>query len=124
MEKIEIHIRMSKTLTVSESNRSGEHWTKKKKRHDYQKIIVNASLHDYKAFIKLPCSIKMIRIAPRKLDYDNLICSFKWIRDTIANALIPGLKTGRADDDTRLNWEYQQEKGKPKEYAIRLEIYF
>jgi hypothetical protein len=48
--------------------------------------------------------------------------SFKWIVDAVAEYINPGMKVGRADDDERIEWAYSQEKGKPKEYAIRITI--
>jgi hypothetical protein len=33
------------------------------------------------------------------------------------------LKVGRADDNENISWIYWQEKGKPKEYALRVEIW-
>ncbi len=71
----------------------------------------------------LPCFVKMVRIAPRELDEEeNLRMSFKYIKDYIADFLIPGLARGRADGDKRIKWDYGQEKGKPKQYSIRIEI--
>ncbi len=66
--------------------------------------------------------IFLTRIAPRALDFDNLVYAFKHIRDVIADTLLPGLAAGRADDDKRLQWQYCQEKGRPKEYAFRISI--
>ena len=64
----------------------------------------------------------MIRIAPRYIDDDNLVYSMKSFRDYIADLLIPGLAMGRADADSRLKFEYGQEKGNIREYALRIEI--
>jgi hypothetical protein len=72
--------------------------------------------------ISLPCKIHLTRIAPRSLDGDNLPNAFKSITDDIADFLIPGLPRGHADGDSRLEWQYSQEKGHPKEYALRIEI--
>lgn len=71
----------------------------------------------------LPCLITMTRIAPRKLDAkENLPMSFKWFSDGLADYLKPGLAAGRADDDERMQWKFEQEKGEPKQYAIRIKI--
>jgi hypothetical protein len=70
----------------------------------------------------LPVVIILTRISSRKLDDDNLPTAFKWIRDSIADYIIPGLKPGRADDNKGLTFVYRQEKGKPKEQAIRIQI--
>jgi len=60
--------------------------------------------------ITLPCKIVLTRVSPRSLDTDNLPCAFKWIRDAIADLIIPGLAPGRADGDELIEWVYEQEK--------------
>ena len=106
---------------VSESNLQ-EHWSKKAKRHKTQKLCVKSVLSRHK--FTLPCSVHLTRIAPRQLDaHDNLRSAFKWICDCIADLILPGQKAGRADDSKEISWHYFQEKGKPKEYAIKIEIF-
>jgi len=121
--KIEFTIPLTKDLIVSEANRGGEHWTKKHKRHQTQKLLVRPYLNKYATEITLPCKITFTRIAPRSLDKEeNLPCSMKYFKDYIADYLIPGKAAGRADDSAELYWQFAQEKGKPKEYAIKVEI--
>jgi hypothetical protein len=121
--KIEFTIPLISALTVSESNRSNEHWLKKGKRHNLQKLLIKSYMMKHVHEINiLPCLITMTRIAPRTLDSDNLVSSFKWFRDAIAEHFFPDLAIGRADDNERLTWEYAQEKGEPKQYAIRIKI--
>jgi hypothetical protein len=107
--------------TVSESN-SSEHWSKKAKRHKNQKKAIWFELLTKKSGIQLPCIIKLSRVAPRLLDDDNLVSSFKWIRDAIAEEITGIQIAGRADDTPMIKWQYAQEKGLPKEYAIKIEI--
>ena len=106
--------------TVSEANIS-EHWTKKKKRHDIQKKAIWIYFKKEKPEISLPCRIKLTRIGKRKLDDDNLPVSMKWIRDEISSCLIPGKLPGRADDDKRISFCYDQKIG--KEYGINIIFY-
>lgn len=73
--------------------------------------------------IKLPCTVKLIRQSPRKLDTDNLPVSMKYIRDAIADHLIPGLAPGRADDDQRLNWQYEQTTAKKSDNPIKYGVW-
>jgi len=109
--------------TVSEANKTGEHWTKKHKRHKAQKHAIDFFMSSEVNESCLPCTIVMTRIAPRMLDSDdNLPMAFKNLKDYICNLLIPGKKMGRADADPRIKVEYAQRKGKPKEYAIEVEI--
>jgi hypothetical protein len=106
--------------TISEAN-SSEHWTKKKKRHDIQKVHIRLWWLNEKPEIQLPCKIKLTRLSSRLLDDDNLVMAFKWIRDTIAGEIFPSKAPGHADNDARLTWEYGQQKGKEK--AIKIEIF-
>lgn len=107
--------------TVSEANCS-EHWSKKHKRHKSQKKLVWWAFKSLEKIDLLPCHVKLTRISSKFLDTgDNLPCSMKYIRDAIAEVLT-GIKiAGRADDDKRITWEYDQEKGSLQ--AIRVEIF-
>ena len=110
-------------VTVSEGNLF-EHWTKSNARHKRQKKCIKDNLSELSAYKNKKITVKLVRIASRKLDTgDNLNYSFKWIRDSIADLIYPGLKAGRADDTDLIEWQYDQEKGRPKEKAIRIEIY-
>ena len=60
--------------------------------------------------------IEITRLGPRVLDSDNLASSAKSVRDGIADAL------GVDDGDPRITWLYAQEKGRPREYGVRIEI--
>jgi hypothetical protein len=105
--------------TVSEANLH-EHWAKRHSRHSEQKYKIQLLFMIEQPVIHLPCIIKLTRVAPRALDEDNLIYSFKYIRDYIADQIFPGQKPGRADSDPRLKWEYSQEKSKPRYYAVKV----
>lgn len=108
---------------VSEANKC-EHWVLSHKRHKKQKRYIAFYLSQLSLYRDMPLTIKLIRISPRKLDMkDNLPMAFKWIADAIADILIPGKAAGRADDSPLFNWQYEQEKGKVKEKAIRVEVY-
>lgn len=65
---------------------------------------------------KLPCTVRLTRIAPRQLDGDNNQGSLKGVRDAIAKLI------GVDDADPRVTWCYDQERGKPRKYAVRVEI--
>lgn len=60
--------------------------------------------------------ITLTRIAPRRMDGDNLQGGFKAVRDMIAVDLWVD------DGDARLTWLYEQRKGAPREYAISVRI--
>ena len=65
-----------------------------------------------------PLKITLTRIAPRSLDYDNLVTGMKPIRDGVTDGL------GLTDDSesTGLEWVYAQQAGLYKEYGLRVEV--
>lgn len=123
--KIEFVIYVQKDL-IKENNRGGEHWTKTKKRHDNQKLLVRASMKHYLfEEIPRPCIVTMTRISPRQMDDDNLIQAFKWIKDELASIIIDQFKQfrpGTCDNNNKISWEYKQKKGKVRQYAFKIEI--
>lgn len=96
-----------------------EHWAKRAKRAKEQRWIVSATLQAKRrnaAFVS-PVVITITRVAPRQLDtHDNLRASAKAVVDGIADWLHV------RDNDRHLEWRYAQERGKPREYAVRIEI--
>ena len=63
-----------------------------------------------------PMTITITRIAPRKLDSDNLASSAKAVRDGIAEAL------GIDDGSELVAWLYAQTKRFPREYGCQVRI--
>ena len=65
----------------------------------------------------LPCVVTLTRIAPRRLDDDNLRGACKGLRDGIADRL------GVKDNDPRVEWRYEQTRSaRPKHYAVLVQI--
>lgn len=109
--------------TYSEAN-STEHWSKKNRRHKKQQNQLWTYFLCTRPPIKLPCTIKLIRIAPKTLDaHDNLPMAFKFIVDKLADYIIPGKVEGHADSDSRITWQYDQIKTKEKDYHIKIEVF-
>lgn len=104
----------------SEGNNS-DFWARKKLRHDKQKKLTNSGLEKIKNKPELPCKITLTRVAPRKLDFDNLAFAFKWILDTVCAYLVPGKRPGRADSDERISVNYSQQKGA---YAVKITLMY
>lgn len=108
-----------------------EHWSKKHRRQKILKFLIQRELSVNNVPI-LPCieqsqgervKVALTRIAPRKLDsVDNLPSSMKPVIDSVCDWFLPGMKAGRADSDERFSFTLHQEKGKPKEYGLRIEI--
>ena len=104
--------------TVSEGN-SREFWGKAYARHRKQKNAVFAVCRSELMQIQPPCYVMLTRRSPRKFDDDNLVSALKYVRDAVAEILVPGLAVGRADDGHGLTWYYKQEKGKT---AVIIEV--
>jgi hypothetical protein len=60
--------------------------------------------------------VTLTRTAPRVLDDDNLRGCLKAVRDEVAAQL------DIDDGDGRVLWAYQQRRGEPKQYAVRVEV--
>jgi hypothetical protein len=113
--------------TISEANRSRqEHWGKASKRVKGQREAVGWCWQTIPQAQRLDIAgavdngglmVKLIRVAPRDLDDDNLARSLKAVRDQVAKQLAID------DADPRLTFQYGQERGtKAKEYGVRVEI--
>lgn len=63
----------------------------------------------------MPLHVELVRIAPRRLDPDNLAASWKHYQDGIAQVL--NVDDG---DKSLVSWSYSQERGEPREYGIRI----
>jgi hypothetical protein len=102
-------------ITISEAN-THEHWSKSSARHKKQKSIIKLYFRAAWAKPTLPCHMHIIRLSPRKLDYDNLTVSLKWIVDSLCEELTGDYQPGRADSDERISITYDQETS--KEYGV------
>jgi hypothetical protein len=92
------------------------HWAVRHRRLKQHRIAAEKALLPVRELIpgQGDIKIRLTRVAPKKLDSDNLAGSCKGIRDGIAKAI------GIDDGADRLTWYYAQEKG--EEYAVRVEI--
>lgn len=109
-------------VTVSEANCS-EFWKTQNDRHQAQKAIVAMILNPVKDRVKLPCHIKLSRLAPRKLDKaDNLPTSMKYILDACCAIITGDFRPGRADSDERISVSYDQKKSSA--YGVEVEFTF
>lgn len=64
----------------------------------------------------LPVTVVLTRIAPRRLDGDNLQSGFKAVRDGVADWL------GVDDGSSLVDWQYCQRSGGPKVYKVEIEV--
>jgi hypothetical protein len=92
--------------TISEAN-TKEHWARKANRVKKQRADAFYYCRLKRGIIEVSpdatIKIKLVRLAPKKLDNDNLVSAFKAIRDGIAD----WLKVNDGSD--KITWEYDQE---------------
>lgn len=101
--------------TCSEINQH-RGWRRQHQRTKEQKRVTWLLLNARATTPSLPCRVQMTRLAPRRLDSDNVESSTKWVRDAVAHWL------GVDDADERVDWaRVKQEKS--KQYGVRIEIY-
>lgn len=104
-------------LIVSEPNTRGLAWHGKAKRARNQQNAI-AFWADTFRHVRLPQAVGLVRIAPGKLDGDNLQASFKAVRDAIARIY------GRDDADWKANsisWSYEQ-MSQGRLYGVRIAV--
>jgi len=105
--------------TQSEANKAGhEHWRVTAGRRKAQRAEATLMWRSYLRGAPKPRAVKLTRVAPRDLDSDNLPPSFKALRDGIADAI-------GCDDSARagIEWLYDQERGEPKQYAVKVSVW-
>lgn len=102
---------------VGESNQR-EHWAARARRAKTHRECGYMYARANRVSVALvPCIVRITRIAPRKLDDDNLQGSAKAVRDGLADAL------GVKDNDPRVTWlPVEQERGKANQYKVRVQI--
>lgn len=103
--------------TQSEANLR-EHWGARHRRSRIQRATAKMLVRQYPHLRRHTGDyiITLTRVAPRRLDDDNLARSFKAIRDGVADAI------GVDDGAERFTWCYAQENGRPKQYAVKIQI--
>jgi hypothetical protein len=95
---------------ISEANMR-QHWRKAAARKKQHRAIARSVLQQYaRPMHGGAVRINLTRVAPRKLDDDNLQSGFKALRDGVADWL------GIDDGSSRLSWIYGQRKGNPGQY--------
>lgn len=83
-----------------------------------QRALVGLMLSHFGAPASLSCVVTLTRIAPRRLDGDNLQGALKAVRDGVADWL------GVVDAEHRSSvvWRYEQERGGPRSQALQIEL--
>lgn len=98
--------------TISETN-AREHWASRHRRRAGQRYAATLLARSHVRGV-VPVEVRLVRLAPRKLDSDNLAGACKAIRDGVADAL------GIDDGDERITWTYGQERRAA--YGVRVEV--
>ena len=117
-----IEVKLPKPLPSAANLR--EHWTVRARRVKAQRVLVAMHMMFARVaplatlvatFKSTRVTCTLTRIAPRRLDSDNLSGAFKSIRDEVAK------QVGLDDGSLRWWWTYAQEVGPPA-YRIELEV--
>lgn len=104
-------------MTLKSETNQREHWASKARRVKAQRQHVAwAFKAERPDRPELPVIVKLTRIAPRRLDDDNLRAAFKAVRDQVAEWL------GVDDADPQVEWHYEDRNGAPKEKRVLIEI--
>ncbi len=112
---------ITEPINLANEANSSEGWRAKHARHKAQKKAIFVAMLPVKELVKLPCTLKITRYAPKLLDaHDNLPYSCKWVMDQLCAEITGDLRPGRADNVKGFTFLYAQEKSKI--YAIRIEI--
>jgi crossover junction endodeoxyribonuclease RusA len=90
------------------------HWAKKAGYVKAQRTEAFVECRNARLHVEKGWHITLTRIAPRRLDDGNLGAALKAIQDGVADAV--------GVDDRHIHWTYEQEKGKPGEYGVRVEV--
>jgi hypothetical protein len=105
-------------LTLPSVANLREHWATKAKRVKAQRRVAFFAMNGRINPLAIDqargrIAVTLTRVAPRKLDSDNLQSAFKAIRDEVAAYF------GVDDADPRIEWRYAQARGKA---AVRIEF--
>lgn len=108
--------------TVSEAN-ARDHWATRAKRTRTIRttcaLACGAPLAKYREGLAKGhvqrLHVRIVRVAPRELDGDNLQSATKGARDGIADAL-----DLQSDRDPRVTWHYHQRKSSKGMYAVEV----
>ena len=92
-----------------------EHWAKRHRRSKQERGVAALVLRAHEV-PGLPLEVELVRVAPRRLDSDNLTSSLKAVRDGVADWL------GVDDGDERVRWTYGQRKGEPRQYLVEIAV--
>ena len=97
-----------------------EHWAKRSKRTKNERHLAKYVFSKHYPPKPIEGSkiiyVKLTRVAPRKLDTDNLAGSLKAVRDGIADWL-------KIDDGSSLvSWEYSQRRAGVRIYGVDVEV--
>ena len=68
----------------------------------------------------LPLQVRMTRYSKKPYDHDNFIFACKYIKDAIADFIIPGKPPGHADASPLISWYYFQEKRSYEGFKVEI----
>ena len=106
-------------LVTKSGDNSHVHWRTKAAKVKRERYLTRLFLGARRAW-EWPVVVTITRISPRPLDSAGLASALKGIEDETAAWL--GVDDGRAERAEAVLWIKLNERGKPKEHAVRVEI--
>jgi hypothetical protein len=108
-------------LRTKNPTNNREHWrtvhTRSKKERGTAYMLVKSKLNAAPLFYPPYIQIRLTRLSSGELDDDNLRAALKSVRDGVADAF--GMDDAK---NSKLKFEYAQEKCKRGAYCVRIEI--
>lgn len=96
---------------------AGQRW--RSERRKAQRMVGEAAGRQFRPYLEPTrwLVVRLVRVAPRELDDDNLARAFKAVRDGLAQGM------GLDDRDPAVRYVVDTERGAAGEYSVRLELY-
>jgi hypothetical protein len=115
-----IHVRVDVEV-VSPNQSAYEHWGTRRRRTRDQREATADALQSATRGVRppLPCTVRLCRVGPGRLDGDRLQGSLAAVRDAAAGWLLGGNGSYK-DSDPRIRWEYTQVRVRVPSYATVL----
>ncbi len=106
-------------VTKSEDNARSGSWHKRSTKVARERHLAALVLGARRVWT-YPVVVTIVRVSPRALDTAGLASALKGIEDETARWL--GVDDGRAERSQQVLWIKLNERGKPKEHAVRIVV--
>ncbi len=114
---IRLDLRTSNPLNNSQGFSKGATMAAARERKKQRSMVLHRLSIARDGIEALPVTVTMTRVAPSSgLDFDGLTAALKSVRDGVADYYAVN------DRDERIDWRYEQRRGRPHEYAVTIRI--